>query len=206
MIHQDHRLSRNTWRLAGFVLLGSLLFLPGCQQQTGEEAPPGERVENPNVGIAIAALPSFFAVESNEGEQIALVPADGTTPGRLLVQAGPAESGGINLVAAVQAHADSIRDDFGGQYKGQNELGSHLGTAFYSRGQYDDDGGQTTEETVIFLVHPWGDRTLQLIYRYPPGEDSKARLEDQLFEVLGELEPLDQSPAPEASSEESTEG
>jgi cytochrome oxidase Cu insertion factor (SCO1/SenC/PrrC family) len=172
------------------VALGAVLLLAGCQQQTEEKAPPRERAENAQVGAALTGVPEFFRVESNEGEQFTLVPKDETILGRVSIEAGATAIGGVNLVAAVEKHKAAIEAIEGSEYKGQRELGSHLGTAFYSRGLYPDDGGQITEETVIFLVHPWGDRTLQLIYRYPAGDDSKERLADQLFAVLEELEAM----------------
>lgn len=170
--------------------LGVVFFLTGCQQQTEETAPPRERAENLQVGVALTGVPEFFRVEANEEEQFTLVPKDETIRGRVFIEAGEPGIGGVNLVAAVEKHREGIEAIEGAEYKGQRELGSHLGTAFYSRGRYPDDGGQTTEETVIFLVHPWGDRTLRLVYRYPAGEDSKERLADQLFAVLEELEPV----------------
>ena len=177
------------------ALLVLALVLPGCQQQTGEEAPPAVRVENPKVGVAIAALHPFFKVEVNDGEQFILKPADDQVAGSLQVIAmDPPELGGVNLVAAVNEHADEMRAIEGAEYKGQQELGGPLGTAYYSRGQFPDDGGQTTEEVSIFMMHPWGDRILKLVYSYPAADDSKERLQDQLFEVLGELEPLDVPP------------
>ncbi len=162
----------------------------GCQQGAPEPAAAVvERVENPQVGVALAALPPDFKVEANQGSRFELVPAAEGGTGRLAIVAGVQETGGINLVAAVELHKEQILARQGGEYKGQRELGSHLGTAFYSRGHYPEGAG-ITEETVIFLVHPWGDRTLQLIYRYPAADDSKQRIEDQLFAVMGEIEPL----------------
>lgn len=184
------------WTMAA---LGVLFLLVGCQQQTTEEPPPPrERAENPQVGIALAGVPEFFKVEVNEGDHFSLVPKDETISGRVFIRTGDKGVGGVNLVAAVEKHREGIEAIEGAEYKGQRELGSHLGTAFYSRGRFPDDGGQITEETIVFLVHPWSDRTLQLVYRYPAGEDSKERLQDQLFSILEELEPL---PAPEEGGE-----
>ncbi len=167
------------------------LGLGACKQKEEAPAPPpAERVENSQLGVAIAALPPVFKVAANEGTRLELVPAAEGLTGTLAVVAGEAETGGINLVAAVEDHKTEIEAREGGEYKGQRELGSQLGTAFYSRGHYPGDDGATVEETVIFLVHPWGDRTLQLVYRYPAADDTKVRIEDHLFAVLGELEAL----------------
>lgn len=168
-------------RITTALLITLGLVGAGCQQQQPEPepvAPAGERVENTELGVAIAALPSFFRLVSNKGGVIELEPADAAVAGKLTVAAGPAERGGINLVQAVKDHIEDIGARPGGDYKGQGELGSHLGTAFYSRGHYQSDDGATEEETTIFLAHPLGDRKLMLIYRYPPGEaeDTRARL------------------------------
>lgn len=173
--------------------LMSLAFLSllACASEEAPPPPPAERVENPQLGVAITALPPVFEVTANEGTRLELAPAAEGSTGTLAVTAGEAESGGINLLAAVKAHEAEILAREGGEYKGQRELGSQLGTAFYSRGRYAGEDGAQVEETVIFLVHPWGDRTLQLIYRYPAApEDTKERIEGHLFPLLGTLEGL----------------
>ncbi len=173
----------------------------GCQQSAPPEPEPdpvGERIENAAAGVAIAALPSILRLVAVDGERIVLGLTEEGAVGELVVTPGEPQIGGINLVAAVEDHKQEILARPGGDYKGQQELGSPLGTAFYSRGRYlkAEDETAVEEETVIFLVHPWGDRNLQLVYRYPAGEDSKERIEDHLFELLGEVEAL-----PEAASE-----
>ena len=178
-------------RFRAFLLAGLAAGLVACGPTTEPEPEPvkGERVENAALGMAIAELPAFFKVASNEGTVIELVPVDPQVVGTLRVQESPAESGGINLVAAIERHKADIQGRPDGVFKGQRELGSQLGTAFYSRGLFTDQG-QTMEETMIFIVHPKGDRELQMVYTYPAGEDSKERLMDQLFGVLSELEAL----------------
>jgi hypothetical protein len=165
----------------------------GCRQAPPPEpqaAPAGERIENPEAGVAIAALPPIFKLVAVDGERIVLALAAAGAQGEIVVTPGEPEVGGINLVAAVEQHEQGIRARPGGDYKGQRELGSQLGTAFYSRGRYQAEDGGLEEETVIFLVHPWGDRTLQLIYRYPAGDDSTERIQDHLFALLEQIEPL----------------
>ncbi len=187
--------TRKTFLTVALAMVATL-GLGGCKEQ--EEAPPppppAERVENAQLGVAIAALPSILRLTANEGATIKLAPSAEGVTGELTVVAGEAESGGINLVAAVEGHKAEIGAREGSEYKGQRELGSQLGTAFYSRGHYPGDDGSTVEETVIFLVHPWGDRTLQLVYRYPAADDTQVRIQDHLFTLLGELEAL---PSPE---------
>ena len=183
------------------VTLCALMMLPGCQPKEPEPEPdPPQRVENSEVGVVLTDVPDFFFLEVNDGSRLELVPADGTTAGRVFVRAGEQETGGINLVAAVEEHKATILSA-SGEYQGQRELGTQMGTAFYSRGRFPDDGGQTTEETVIFMVHPLGDRTLQLVYRYPAGDDSKERIQDQLFSLLEVLEPFSESDAASSPAE-----
>ncbi len=184
--------------LTASLLAASLLATLACQEAPPAEeapAPAGERAENPEVGVALAAVPAAFRVDVNEGGRFELVPSAEGGTGRVAIVAGEAERGGINLVAAIETHKAEILEREGGEYKGQRELGTHLGTAFYSRGQYQGDAGPT-EETVVFLVHPTGDRKLMLRYQYPLAEDSQQRLEQLLFEVLDTLEPATPEPAP----------
>lgn len=193
-----------TVALSAAVLV--IFSIVGCAPPA-EEAPPeppkGERVENAELGIAIAELPAFFQVASNEGDLIELRPADAQIEGVLQVRQTEAQTAGVNLVAAIERHKADLQGRADGEYKGQRELGSQLGTAFYSRGLF-SEGGRVMEETVVFLVHPKGDRELHLAYVYPAGEDSKERLMDQLFGILGELEVVEA--AAEASAPEDAAG
>ncbi len=173
------------------VLLGLTLalsmFAIGCRKAE-EPPPPTVRVENTQLGIAIAAL-SDFAVSSNEGAAIELTPSDEGVTGQVTVVAGEAETGGINLIAAVEQHKADILERADGDYKGSNEYVAPLGTTFASRGRYTSDGAML-EELNVFMVHPWGDRTLQVIYRYPVADDTEARLGALMNGVIGELEGL----------------
>ena len=211
-MRQDKIRETSVRGLAGRALLAALAvvagasLLAGCQGigegETAVEV-PAQRVESPALGVAIANLPPVFQVVVNEEDRLELAPTDATLGGRLLVVAGePPEIGGVNLVAAVQAHKEDILARPDGEYQGQRELaGLPLGKSFYSRGRYSAEGGGTEEETVVYFLHPWGDRPLLLIYRYPAGEDTPSRLQDQLFEVALELEPLEGSMPPGAESE-----
>lgn len=88
-------------------------------------------------------------------------------------------------MAEVQAHQREVEQLPGGEYKGAQELGGEMGTAFWSRGQWDEDGVRM-EETRIFAIHPDGSGLLVLSSVYPVGDDSSNRVE-QLLEVLGSL-------------------
>lgn len=186
---------RNTKLFAFWISALALAFgAAGCRpaEPEPEVAPAGERVENAAAGVAIAVLPPVLRLVAIDGERIVLGLSDPEAVGEIVVTPGEPQVGGINLVAAVESHKQEILERPGGDYKGQRELGSQLGTAFYSRGRYlvSEDSGALEEETVVFLVHPWNDRTLQLIYRYPAGEDSSERIQDHLFALLAEIEPL----------------
>ncbi len=161
--------------------------LAACKKEE-PPPPPAVRVENPQLGMAIAAL-TDFEVAANDGATIELTPAGEGAAGTVQVVAGEAEVGGINLVAAVKEHKEDVVARPDGDYKGQAEYVSPLGTTYASRGRYSEAGG-TVEERVVFMVHPWGDRTLQVIYRYPAGEDTQARLDALMNGVVGELEAL----------------
>ena len=194
-------------RLVAAQLCTALLCTVACQPAAEQPAEPvkGERIENTELGMAIAELPAYFQVTSNEGSVIELQPASAEVEGVLKVQESEAETGGINLVAAVERHKADLQNRENGEFKGQRELGSQLGTAFYSRGLY-TEAGRTMEEVVIFLVHPKGDRELQLVYTYPAGEDSKERLTDHLFGVLEVLEELPVAPAADEAAEPEAAG
>lgn len=172
----------------GLVLVLVLtLGLSGCKKE--EPAAPPVRVDNPRAGVAIAALSPDFRVAANDGASIELVPAGEGATGKVSVVAGEPEVGGINLVAAVNEHKAEILERPDGDYKGQAEYVSPLGTTYASRGRYSEAGG-TVEERVVFLVHPWGDRLLKVVYRYPAGDDTQARLDALMNGVVGELEGL----------------
>lgn len=187
------------------LLLWSLLAL-ACQPASEEDvAPPaGERAENEVVGVAVASVPGFFRVAANDGASFELVPADSTVAGTLTIAAGEPGVGGVNLVAAIEQHKADLLAREGGEYKGQRELGTQFGTAFYSRGQYPENGG-VTEETAIFMIHPLGDRTLNLTYRYPASDDSAERIQNQLFDVMGELEPAGEAAATDPPADASAD-
>ncbi len=160
----------------------------GACQKAAEPAPT-VRVENPQLGMAIAALPADFTLVSSDGATIELAPSAAELTGTVRVIAGEAETGGINLVAALKQHEAEILERPDGEYKGQAEYVSPLGTTYASRGRFSDQGG-TVEERVILMVHPWGDRTLKVIYLYPAGDDTQERLDALMNGVVGELEAL----------------
>ena len=153
-----------------------------CSQPT---PPPDPGVENIDLGIKLMSVPDGLAVAVNQGRNLELRPTGEGIVGVVRFAVGP-EQRGVNLVAAVQKHKTHIEGLPDGAYKGAQELQGDFGTAFYSRGRY-IDSGSSIEETVLFLIHPSGNRLLEIQYRYPAGDDSAARVE-QLVGVLAELE------------------
>lgn len=157
------------------------------------EASAGPRVENAELGIALARLPAGFAVETNEGDTLVLVRTDENDPGRLSFELGPLQSSGVNLVDRVweeKARIESLPD---GQYRGQNELGGvPLGTTYTSRGRFRNQDGAMVEEYRALALHPTQNRVLVLDYEYPVPPPEKAqdshRLQDLML-VLEQVEP-----------------
>lgn len=149
------------------------------------EPPASERVENRQLGIAIAALPEAFSVVTASGQEIVLSAESETGAGRAVITAGPDEAFGINLVNAIKERKAAFESAPGGEYFGNRELGTPTGTAFTARGAYDGEQGRV-EETWVYSIHPMANRLLTITYTYPTGE-SQVRVE-QLLGLVGELE------------------
>ena len=147
--------------------------------------PPDTGIENIDLGIKLASVPKGLAEAVNQGSNLELRPTDEGVVGVVWFAVGP-EKRGVNLVAVVQEHQAGIESLPEGAYKGAQELQGDFGVAFYSRGRF-SEADATVEETVLFRIHPSGNRLLEIHYRYPAGDDSAARVE-QLIEVLAELE------------------
>lgn len=169
------------------VLLAAIVWT-SCSSGSDEAAAPAlERIENPSLGIAIAALPTEFAVTSNQGSVLELSTTGEAAGGALLIEATEELDGGINLVAAAEAMKDWFEQQPQGQYFGNLELGTPTGPAFTARGAYMTDTGEV-EELRVFALHPATNRMLRMTFRYPPGE-GQSRMQ-QLAMVLGEIEAL----------------
>jgi hypothetical protein len=166
------------------IVLGALLLALGCGSREPEQ-PPDRSVSNPALGLRLSAVPSDFEVAVNEGDRLELVPASGGVEGRAIFTVG-AEGTGDNLVAVVKRHQQHIEEMPEAEYKGGQELVTPYGTAFYSRGRF-VAGVTDTEETSLFLKHPFEDRLLTITYRYPAGADSSVRVQ-QLLDILSAIE------------------
>ena len=151
------------------------------------ETPEPVRVENPDLGIALAALPAAFSLDTATGPTIELLAAGEQGNGRAVISAGPEDPFGINLVEAVKERKAWFESAPGGQYFGNRELGTPNGTAFTARGSYESDSG-AVEETWVYSIHPTSNRILTITYTYPTGE-SQDRVQ-HVLELLGEIEGL----------------
>jgi hypothetical protein len=181
----------NITRSRTAALAALVLFSFACQQEPQAVVElPGDRLENPEMGLAIAAVPKPFEVVSGDANEWSFTAPGPKAPGELTVIAGPEESGGINLVDAIKYRKSWFEEAEGGKYHGNRELGGPYGAIFTARGTYSVDG-QQVEETWAYAIHPGRNSLLSVRYTYPTGE-SGTRV-DQLIEFLGEIEPLEVS-------------
>lgn len=179
------------------TLLAGSLGLLGAACQAPEQAPAGpQRVENADLGIAIAALPETFEVEVNRGSDLRLTAQGLNGAGIVEIAVGPEGPTAINLPAEAKAMQEYFESLTNGEYFGNLELVAPIGSAFTSRGAYDRSDGRVGEIRV-FALHPLQSRLLVLSFIYPEGE-GKERME-QLAALLGEIEGLESLPASEAS-------
>ena len=171
--------------LALAILTPTILTLAGCAAEAPAPA-PAERVENADLGLAIAALPAAFTVAENAGESLRLS-APGVPGGEVEITVGPLQLSGINLVEVVKERRAAFEAE--GLYFGNRELMTLYGPAYTTRGQITGPDGPV-EVTSAYSLHPDGsDRLMTVTYRYPGGGDSQARV-GELLELLGEIEAL----------------
>lgn len=170
------------------VPLVALLGLAACRQAPPPAETPGDRLESPELGLAIAALPApFEEAGSGPSTWTFSVPGEGGD-GELLLTVGPRLDGGINLVEEVKERRAWFEETEGAEYFGNRELAGPIGTIFTARGTYPGPDGDVVEETTAFAIHPDENRLLKVAYTYPTGE-SGTRVE-QLMIFLGEIEGL----------------
>ncbi len=167
------------------IFLLTILTCLGCSQQEPPPPPEPVRVSNEALDLTITDLGSEWKVTINEGMKLTLAPADPEKEGTVEVLVGPEETG-PNLVAAVEGHRTAIESLPEGHYSGARELSGPLGAAFYSRGRF-TDGTSTIEETRIFALHPRSNRIIELVYRYPAGDDSSTRV-GEMIDLLARIE------------------
>ena len=175
-----------TRALVPVALLSSLAL--ACQQQPAAVLEiGGERVENPDLGLAIASVPPPFEEVSADGSAWSFTAPGPAAAGTLQVTVGPPETGSINLIEVVKERRAWFESTEGATYFGNRELGGPFGTIYTARGSYETPEG-TVEETWAYAIHPGDYRLLSVQYTYPTGE-SGTRVE-QLMGFLGEIEPL----------------
>lgn len=168
------------------------LSMVACQGGDGAaSSEPSEqaaqRVEAPKLGIALAEVPAGVEVVSMDETAIRFSPGDGVA-GDVVLDVRAPESGGVNLVAAVQAHQEDIQARTDGSYHGSQELRTQLGPAFTSRGSYASADG-AVQELHVYALHPRGDAMLRLLTEFPSDEDPSARAQTML-ELLAQVEAL----------------
>lgn len=172
-------------RIGALILAMATSFACGAGGGDSSEAKVEQVVTNDVLKLRLTSIPSEFVVTLNEGDQLELAPASPAVEGRVWFTLGPEERG-VNLVAAVKRHQRHIEELPGADYKGGQELGTELGTAFYSRGRF-LAGTTETEETAVFIQHPTQSRLLTIAYRYPANVDSSVRVQ-QLLDLLAEVD------------------
>ena len=170
-------------RIAGLVAGVALVLLLGCAQPP--EPPPPVEVVNEELGVALSSLPAGLAVGENQGPNLQLRPTAPEKQGGIWFDVGP-ETHAVNLVLAVNDHQMLIEGRPNGEYLGAQELIGDFGSAFYSRGRY-DQGSDRIEETVLYLIHSTGNRLLSIRSQYPAATDSAARVEE-LIDVLSRMD------------------
>lgn len=192
------------------AVLALLLPLAACSGG-GDAAPAAAeptRLESAELGIAVVVpAGSSFAAAGSEGGVLRLASPGETTddgldlgPATLVYAAEPPQRAGVNLPDAVNQREAELDARPGGDFFGQNELGSHLGTAYHTRGKLTGDDGQVVEEIRIFAVHPAGDRLFHMTLSYPPAPGQTEARRDQALAAFGWIEPLATPPAAEAGT------
>ncbi len=163
------------------ILLAVIPLGTGCSP-----APPQQTdTSNAELDISLGDLGDAWVIEANLGGTLFLAPSNVERQGKIEFLVGPEEPG-INLVAAVETHREDIESRPDGVYSGAQELTGPMGTAFYSRGRFKGADG-TVEETRLLSIHPRSSRIVEMVYRYPAGDDSSERV-GELIELFAEVE------------------
>ncbi len=167
------------------VSFAILLVVAGLGMGCSPAPPPPAGVSNTELDLSIGDLGDAWVVKTNQGTSLVIAPSDPERQGTIEFLVGPEEEA-VNLIAAVETHRKDIENRPDGVYSGAQELTGPMGTAFYSRGRY-GDGGSTMEETRILGMHPRSSRIIEMVYRYPAGDDSSTRV-GELIELFAEVE------------------
>lgn len=167
-----------------------LILLTAALACRSSEPPPPtvQRVENRDLELAIADLPAPFEVEINSGPDLRLTAPGEGGEGVLTFQVGPESRVGINLLEEAERQKERFEALQDGQFFGNLELVTPIGSAYTARGAHRSDQGMVEEIRVIAL-HPTAYRRLSLSYVYPPGEGNERM--QHVAALLGELEGLE---------------
>lgn len=187
-------------KITAFVISVTALTLAftGCR---GEEAPeePGTRIAIEDLGIAFADLPSRCA-DSSDGDFELTCTSEEGVEGTLTLEVWDPDRG-TNLLAAAEDQKEAFEAMEGGEFFGNRELVTPMGSAYTARGGY-LRGGERIEESRVLALHPEGDRVVVFHYAYPAGDDTRARI-DQLLYLVGEMEgPVAAGPGEEGDAED----
>lgn len=164
-----------------------IILLASCKQSgtESESTSAGKRVENATLGLAIAELPADFVVETNDSNGLFLTARGPGDPGVVSLEVGPVEKGSINIVEAAKHTEATFESSPQGEFFGNQELMTPIGSFFTARGAYDQADART-EELLAFALHPNSNRLIRISFRYPAGE--AAERAPQLAGLLGEIE------------------
>lgn len=167
------------------LLVTSLVV--GCNPSSNESATgaAGARVESATLGLAIAELPADFEVETNDATGLVLAGSPSGDPGRINFELGPEEQGSVNIVDAAQRTKAVFESMPNGEFFGNQELITPIGSFFTSRGAYDLED-RRIEELLAFGLHPNSNRLVRISFQYPVGE--AATRAPQFAVLLGEIE------------------
>ena len=179
-IHPKAPLARWTGLVVSFLIVS-------CNQTSTETATKaaGARVESANLGLAIAELPADFNVETNDATGLVLVGSPTDDPGRIKFELGREEQGSVNIVDAAQRSKAVFESMPNGEFFGNQELITPIGSFFTARGAYDLED-RRIEELLAFGLHPNSNRLVRISFQYPVGE--AAGRAPQFAVLLGEIE------------------
>ncbi len=180
-------MSRVSAQIFSVLVLTSMMSLACQQSEPAPAEPVSTRVENADLGIAVAALPAPFVVSGADDAGWRFDAPGENGDGTLVMSTGPVETGSINLVDVVKERRAWFESTEGATYYGNRELGGPFGTIYTARGAYGGPDAEV-EETWAYAIHPGDYRLLSVQYTYPPGE-AQTRVV-QLMEFLGEIEAL----------------
>ena len=171
------------WRLLALATC----TLWACSGEPAEQAKAPEPIANPQLDLSFARIPEGFEVAINQGTELRLESVVEGREGSMGVEVGERSDFGIDLVQVVNSQKAIFEAKPNGSYSGGRKLMTPAGEAYYSRGQFDEDGARF-EETRVFLLHPRVNALVTFAYRYPAGDaDASAQRVQELFDWVGEL-------------------